>query len=40
MHSLSVSHALVNIMGTRLRQHEITSSGAKRMLPDMMVLER
>jgi hypothetical protein len=39
-HFLSINHDLVNIMGTRLRQHEITSSGAKRMLPDMMVLER
>jgi hypothetical protein len=37
---LAEAHDLVNIQGTRLRQHEITSGGAKRTIPDTMLLDR
>ena len=39
---LSEGHDLVNIQGTRLRQHEVTSSGGhpKHFIPSPMYLER
>jgi hypothetical protein len=37
---LAEAHDLVNIQGTRPRQHEITSGGARRTIPDTMLLDR
>lgn len=37
---LSEGHDLVNVQGTRLRQHTILSVGARRKVPDAMLLDR
>jgi len=39
---LSEGHDLVNVAGTRLRRHEITSSGKqlKRLIPKLMFLDK
>ena len=37
---LAEAHDLVNIQGTRLRQHEIISAGARRTIPETMLLDR
>jgi hypothetical protein len=37
---LAEAHDLVNIQGARLRQHEIISGGAKKVIPDTMLLDR
>ncbi len=41
-HFVSDGHDLVNIQGTRLRQHEITSAGKhpRRFVPTLMYLEK
>jgi hypothetical protein len=41
-HFLSKRHDLVNKQGTRLRRHELTSSGKypKRFIPDLMYIEK
>jgi hypothetical protein len=40
-HFLSEAHDLVNIKGTRLKRHEITSAGLpKRIMPEMMFVDR
>ena len=41
-HYVSDGHDLVNIRGTRLRQHEITSTGKhpRRFVPTLMYLEK
>jgi excinuclease UvrABC nuclease subunit len=38
-HFLSDGHDLVNVQGTRIRRHEIASSGSKQM-PELMFVDR
>jgi len=38
-HFLSEGHDLVNVQGTRIRRHEIVSSGSKQM-PELMFVDR
>lgn len=37
---LSEAHDLVNVHGTRLRQHTILSTGAGRVIPEAMLFDR
>jgi len=37
---LSEGHDLVNVQGTRLRRHEILSSGPQKTVPELMYVDR